>query len=187
MHTCLALCGRSHWRFERCHSSAKTSEHTFLINVTNYSVLRLVLRENGYFDLCWLLDIRCYYPIGLPRPHGISHTSFIVYLPNLRIKVTVAFGNFTAFGQLVRLIRLGIRFLFVRPRFRYCFFSPKGHPLKLASRYGVRWQLRPVWTFTTDVWHARHTDEVSTPRGCLLRGEKLHDFYLPAKLQRPCN
>ena len=29
-----------------------TSEHTFLIDVTNYSVLRLVLRENGYFDLC---------------------------------------------------------------------------------------------------------------------------------------
>ena len=88
---------------------------------------------------------------GLPRPRGISHTSFIVYLPNLRIKVTVAFWNFTAFCQLVRLIRLGIRFLFVRPRFRYCFFSPKGRPLKLASRYGVRWQLRPVWTFTTDL------------------------------------
>ncbi|WP_211205464.1 hypothetical protein, partial [Porphyromonas somerae] len=88
---------------------------------------------------------------GLPRPHGISHTSFIVYLPNLRIKVTVAFWNFTACSQLVRLIRLSIRFLFVRPRIRYCFFSPKGHPLKLASRYGVRWQLRPEWTFTTDV------------------------------------
>ena len=143
MHKCLALCGRSHWRFDRCHSSAKTSEHTFLIDVANYSVLRLVLHENGYFDLCWLLDIRCYYPWGLPRPHGISHTSFIVYLPNLRIKVTVAFGNFTAFSQLVRLIHLSIRFLFVRPRFRYCFFSPKGRPLKLVSRYGVRWQLHP--------------------------------------------
>ena len=53
-------------------------------------------------------------PSGLPRPHGISHTSFIVYLPDLRIKVTVAFGNFAASGQLVRLIRLGIRFLSVR-------------------------------------------------------------------------
>lgn len=81
----------------------------------------------------------------------IRHTSFIVYLPNLRIKVTVAFRNFIAFGQLVRLIRFSIRFLFVRPRVRYCFFSPKGRPLKLASRYGVRWQLRPEWTFTTDV------------------------------------
>ncbi|WP_145992917.1 hypothetical protein [Hoylesella timonensis] len=81
----------------------------------------------------------------------IRHTSFIVYLPNFRIKVTVAFRNVTAFGQLVRLIRLSIRFLFVRPQVRYCFFSPKGCPLKLASRYRVRWQLRPEWTFTTDV------------------------------------
>ena len=69
-----------------------------MIVVTNYSVLRPVLLENGYFDLCGLLDICCYYPRGLPRPHGISHTSFIVYLPNIRIKVTVAFRNFTAFG-----------------------------------------------------------------------------------------
>ena len=59
--------------------------------------------------------------------------------------------SFTVLGQLVRLIRLGIRFLFVRPRIRYCFFSPKGRPLKLASRYGVRWQLRPEWTSTTYV------------------------------------
>ena len=90
-------------------------------------------------------------PSGLPRPHGISHTSFIVYLPDLRIKVTVAFGNFAVYSQLVRLIRLHIRFLSVRPRFRYCFFSPERHRSKLASRYGVRRQLRPLWTFTTDV------------------------------------
>ena len=71
---------------------------------------------------------------GLSRPHGISLISFIVYLPNLRIKVTVAFRNCTVFCLLVRLIRLSIRFLFVRPRIRYCFFSPKRHRLKLASR-----------------------------------------------------
>ena len=88
---------------------------------------------------------------GLPRACGISHTSFIVYLPNLRIKVTVAFRNFTVFCQLVRLIRLRIRFLFVRPRFRYCSFSPKRHHSKLASRFGVHRQLYPTWTFTTDV------------------------------------
>ena len=74
--------------------------------------------------------------IRLSRPHGINHTSFIVYLPNLRIKVTVAFGNFTVFCQLVRLIRLHIRFLFVRPRVRYCFFSPKCHHLKLQVAIG---------------------------------------------------
>lgn len=40
--------------------------------------------------------------------HGISLASFIVYSPDLRIKVTVAFGSFNVFGHLVRLIRLGI-------------------------------------------------------------------------------
>ena len=88
---------------------------------------------------------------GLPRPRGISHTSFLVYLHGLRIKVTVAFRSFTVFGQLVRLMRLSTMFLFVRPRFRYCFFSPERHHSKLASRYRVRWQLRPTWTFNTDV------------------------------------
>ena len=115
------------------------------------SDLRLDRLAVGYFGLCRLLGIRCYYPCGLPRPRGISHTSFLGYPPNLRIKVTVAFGNFTVLGQLVRLIRLGIRFLFVRPRIRYCFFSPERHHSKLASRYGVRRQLRLLWTFTTDV------------------------------------
>ena len=122
--------------FCRCHSSAKTSEHTFLIDVANYSILRFVLLENGYFDLWWLLDNRCYYPWGLTRPRGISHTSFIVYLPNLRFKVTIAFGNFTAVGQLVRSIRLSIRFLFIRPRIRYCFFSPEGAPWNLQVAMG---------------------------------------------------
>ena len=39
----------------------------------------------------------------------------------------------------------------------YPFFSPKCRHLKLASRYGVRRQLRPLWTCTTDTEHARHT------------------------------
>ena len=141
MDTCLALCGRSHWRFDRCHSSEK--------NI-------------GTYILDWRCELfgpspcsaweRLLWPLQTPR-HSLllslrtaevsrdSLTSFIVYLPNLRIKVTIAFWIFTAFCLLVRLIRLSIRFLSVRPRVRYCFFSPKGRPLKLASRYGVRWQL----------------------------------------------
>ena len=43
-----------------------------------------------------------------------------------------------------------IRFLFVRLRFRYPFFSPTPHGVNLGSRYGVRRQLRPLWTYTTD-------------------------------------
>ena len=52
--------------------------------------------------------------------------------------------DFTAFSQLIRLIRLVIGFLFVGPRFRYGFFSPTPHDVKLASRYRVRRQLRPL-------------------------------------------
>ena len=43
-----------------------------------------------------------------------------------------------------------IRFLFVRLQFRYPFFSPTPHDVNLGSRYEVRRQLRPLWTFTTD-------------------------------------
>ena len=100
-----------------------------------------------------------------PRPHGISHTSFIVYSPDLRIR---------GYGCLWELrclrpacppgTRLRIRFLFVEPRFRYCFLSPGSYP-RLANRYGVRRQLRPQWTFTTDVGHARHTEKGSAAAG----------------------
>ena len=50
-----------------------------------------------------------------------------------------------------------IRFLSVKLRFRYPFFSPIPHDINLGSRLGVRRQLRPLWTFTTDERHARHT------------------------------
>ena len=91
--------------------------------------------------------------IGLPsstRPRGISRQSFLVYLLDLRIRVTVAFLDFVTLSPLILRIRLGIKFLFVRLRFRYPFFSPVPHDTNLGSRYEVRWQLRPAWTFTTD-------------------------------------
>ena len=52
--------------------------------------------------------------------------------------------DFAASCQLIRLLRLGIGFLFVGPRFRYGFFSPTPHGVKLASCYRVRRQLRPL-------------------------------------------
>ncbi|MCH5228139.1 MAG: hypothetical protein J1F16_10070 [Muribaculaceae bacterium] len=52
----------------------------------------------------------------------------------------------------------GTMFLSVRPRVPYRFFSPKCRHLKLASRYGVQQQLRPLWTSTIDTEPARHTD-----------------------------
>ena len=84
--------------------------------------------------------------IGLPsstRPHGISRQSFLVYLLDLRIRVTVAFLDFVTLGPLILRIRLGIKFLFVRLRFRYPFFSPAPRDTNLGSRFRVRRQLRP--------------------------------------------
>ena len=52
--------------------------------------------------------------------------------------------DFAADSQLVRLMCLGIGFLSVRPRLRYCFFSPAPHDANLANRYRVRRQLRPL-------------------------------------------
>ena len=52
--------------------------------------------------------------------------------------------DFTARGRLILLLRLVIGFLFVGPRFRYPFFSPKRRRLNLGSRYRVRRQLRPL-------------------------------------------
>ena len=52
--------------------------------------------------------------------------------------------DFAALSPLIRQCRLIIEFLFVGPRFRYPFFSPKRLRLNLGSRYRVRWQLRPL-------------------------------------------
>lgn len=56
----------------------------------------------------------------------------------------VCLWDFTAYSQLIRQCRLIIGFLFVGSRFRYGFFSPVPHDAKLASRYRVRRQLRPL-------------------------------------------
>ena len=78
------------------------------------------------------------------RPHGISSDTFSVYSPDLHIKIYGCLSDFSVCGHLILLIRLNIRFLFVKPRFRYCFFSPISHDINLASRYRVRRQLRPL-------------------------------------------
>ena len=59
------------------------------------------------------------------------------------MRITVAFLDFVTFGPLILRMRLGIKFLFVRLRFRYSFFSPAPHDINLGSRFKVRRQLRP--------------------------------------------
>ena len=81
--------------------------------------------------------------------------------------------DFTAFCQLIRHTGLIIRFLCVRLHVRYCFLSPTPRGVNLASRYGVRRQLRPLWTFTTVRRHARHTK-----KRLLLQGASLLSLHL---------
>ena len=84
--------------------------------------------------------------IGIPpstRPHGISRQSFLVYPLDLHMRITFAFLDFVTFGPLILRMRLGIKFLFVRLRFRYPFFSPTPHDINLGNRFKVRRQLRP--------------------------------------------
>lgn len=59
------------------------------------------------------------------------------------IKVTAPIGNFVAFCQLVRLMRHGIRFLLVKPQFRYRFLFPMHRHVKSASCYGLRGDYAP--------------------------------------------
>ena len=117
-------------------------EHTFQIDALNCSALPV-------FTVLWLLLtshssllLRLMRPSV--RPHGISSDTFSVYSPDLHIKIYGCLSDFSVCGHLILLIRLNIRFLFVKPRFRYCFFSPISHDINLASRYRVRRQLRPL-------------------------------------------
>jgi len=82
-------------------------------------------------------------PRTLWRPHGISHHSFLVYPPDLHLGLHCLFG-FHCFLPACPPYAPTIRFLSVGPRFRYCFFSPTPRDVKLASRYRVRRQLRPL-------------------------------------------
>ena len=79
------------------------------------------------------------------KPVSLSSSTCLIYTHGLRLPFGLrclepAYPPYTPY----------IRFLFVRLRFRYPFFSPIPHGINLGSRFGVRRQLRPLWTFTTD-------------------------------------
>ena len=88
------------------------------------------------------------------KPVSLSSSTCLIYAHKLRLP----FG-LRCFEPAYPPCTPYIRFLFVRLRFRYPFFSPTPHDVNLGSRYGVRRQLRPLWTFTTDRQHARHTQK----------------------------
>ena len=69
----------------------------------------------------------------------LSSSTYLIYAYELRLP----FLDFVTLSPLILRIRLGIKFLFVRLRFRYPFFSPIPHDINLGSRFRVRRQLRP--------------------------------------------
>ena len=140
-------CGCLHLRFRRCRSSAFPPKHTFSVfDVTNYSALRLVLQEER---LLWPLLTSLG---GSPRPHGISHTSFIIYSPDLRIlRLRLPLGTSLSLASLsaqdvpsyqVSVRRATISLLLLLSRF-LCGTC--------KSLWGSSATTPLEWTFTTDV------------------------------------
>jgi len=86
-----------------------------------------------YYDLCWLLVVRCYYGFFPPtRPHGISPEPFLVYPPNLHISVTVAFWTLLSIASLSSCCALLLG------------FCSSGHDFAIASSrpYLAMWTLQ---------------------------------------------
>ena len=74
--------------------------------------------------------------VSLVRPNGISSNAFIVYLQNLRFGLRLPFGSLLSLDNLYTCYAFLFCFCFSSHEFRYCFFYPKYHHLKLASSYG---------------------------------------------------
>ena len=83
--------------------SANARGHTLSVNVTDHSALLHLVRPPAILPILQArflahttasADFSGFVFLWLappPRPRGISHTSFIVYSPDLRIKVTVTY------------------------------------------------------------------------------------------------
>ena len=93
------------------------------------------------------------------KPASLSSSTCLIYAHELRLPLGL-YCSLPAYPPCTPYIR----FLFVRLRFRYPFFSPVPRDTNLGSCYGVRRQLRPSWTFTTDWRHARHTKKKMQPK-----------------------
>ena len=125
--------------------------HTFDYTVTLFSPSATPI--SGLY-LLWLLLtshsslLLRYFPAcetSRDKPANLSSSTCLIYTHGLRLP----FGLHCLAPAYPPCVPY-IRFLFVRLRFRYPFFSLAPHDVDLGSRYGVRRQLRPLWTFTTD-------------------------------------
>ena len=108
--------------------------HTFDCTVTLFgpSALPTALPTMASADFSQFVVTTAFAPPA--RPHGISRQSFLVYLPDLRTWVTVAFWTslpFASLSAMLALYQVSVR----QVLFRYPFFSPVPHGTNLGSRY----------------------------------------------------
>ena len=75
-----------------------------------------------------------------------SLRDYIIYFVTLTLTAALMY-SFLALGFSPDILAMAEN---MSIRFRYPFFSPTPHDVNLGSRFGVRRQLRPSWTFTTD-------------------------------------
>ena len=124
----------------------------------------------AYYGLCWLLTVRCYY--GFRAACETSRDKSPVF-PRLPAWFTpVSYGcllDFAVVSQLIRQRRLISGFC----SSGYDFAIPSSRLYLAIQALGVairvRWQLRPLWTFTTDWRHARHTNKTAAEKSTAVR------------------
>ena len=127
--------------------------HTFDYTVTLFSplvspiselyLLRLLLTSHSSLLLQQMRpSVR---PHGISKPASLSSSTCLIYIHGLRLPFGLRCPK-PAYPPCMPCIR----FLSVKLRFRYPFLSPTPHDINLGSCFGVRRQLRPLWTFTTD-------------------------------------
>lgn len=165
--------GIAHLRFTCFHCRAIPSGHTFalhglIVQPFPFLVLWLLLTSHGSL----LLRIS-----PSMRPHGISHRSFLVYLPDLRTRVTVIFWALLSMANLPAL---------------YASYpiSVRQATISLSLPLAQVSQLEPweslldssmttlLRTYTVDLWHARHTIKKEGELDATLSSRVFNVFYI---------
>ena len=146
--------GIAHLRFTCFHCRAIPQGHTFtshglIVQPFPFLVLWLLLTSHGSL----LLRIS-----PSMRPHGISHRSFLVYLPDLRTRVTVIFWALLPIANLPALYAsypISIRQATISLSLPLAQVS-RLEPWESLLDSSMTTLLR---TCTVDLWHARHTQK----------------------------
>ena len=132
-------------------------EHTFDYTVMLFSPLAL-LPTMASADFSQFVVTTKYIPPV--RSHGISSCSFLVYPPDLRTWVTATFGALLLLANspaIYALYQVSVRRATISLSFLLACTS-RCKPWESLSSSSVA---TPMWTFTTEHGHARHTKKAA--------------------------